>query len=237
MQDIKIVSTVDRTINITDAQTNQTVTKVPAKLAELTYTSGAGFFAEPQLRGVYLFFLNPRGNTGYELYYERSASELATGWQSVPAPVQQIFNSIELLSLEGGVQAAGGNQTTNPSTATTTTTAGGNTTTTRTTGTTSGATTAAVSIVPGSSSLTNTAFNPNPVQVSVGTTVKWTNNDSRPHTVTSGQNAQPDGKFDSSPNFNPLLAPGQTFEHTFTEGAGQYPYYCALHPTWLEQSA
>jgi plastocyanin len=89
-----------------------------------------------------------------------------------------------------------------------------------------------VSIVPGSSSLTNTAFSPNPVQVSVGSTVRWTNDDTQPHTVVSGVNAQPDGKFDSSPNFNPLIAPGQTFEHKFTE-AGQYPYYCALHPNMV----
>jgi len=88
---------------------------------------------------------------------------------------------------------------------------------------------ASVSIVPGASSLTDTAFQPNPVQVSVGDTVTWTNDDSQPHTVTSGSNGVPDGKFDSSPNFNPLLSLGQTFEHTFTE-AGEYPYYCALHP-------
>ena len=89
-----------------------------------------------------------------------------------------------------------------------------------------------VSIVPGASTLTDTAFNPNPVQISVGDTVTWTNDDSQPHTVTSGQNGQPDGKFDSSPNFNPLLAPGATFSHAFTE-AGQYPYYCALHPNMV----
>src|SRR5215210_4254270 len=40
-----------------------------------------------------------------------------------------------------------------------------------------------VSIVPGSSSLTTTAFSPNPIQVTVGNTVTWTNNDSQPHTV------------------------------------------------------
>jgi len=34
---------------------------------------------------------------------------------------------------------------------------------------------ASVSIVPGASGLTDTAFQPNPVQVSVGTTVTWTN--------------------------------------------------------------
>jgi plastocyanin len=67
-----------------------------------------------------------------------------------------------------------------------------------------------VSIVLGASSLTNNAFQPNPVQVNVGDVVTWTNNDSQPHTVTSGINGQPDGRFDSSPNFNPLLAPGQT---------------------------
>src|SRR5919108_230694 len=106
----------------------------------------------------------------------------------------------------------------------------GNTTGTGTTGGEGGGN--SVSIVPGSASLTDTAFQPNPVQVSVGSTVTWTNNDAQPHTATSGQNATPDGTFDSSPNFNPLLNPGQTFSHTFTE-AGQYPYYCELHPNMV----
>jgi plastocyanin len=39
-------------------------------------------------------------------------------------------------------------------------------------------------------------------------------------------------RWDEATNFNPLIAPGQTFEHTFTE-AGQYPYYCALHPNMV----
>jgi nitrite reductase (NO-forming) len=95
-----------------------------------------------------------------------------------------------------------------------------------------GGTATSVSIVPGSSSLTDTAFQPNPVEVSVGDTVTWTNGDTQPHTVVSGENGTPDGKFDSSPNFNPLIVPGQTFSHTFTE-AGQYPYYCALHPNMV----
>jgi manganese oxidase len=68
--------------------------------------------------------------------------------------------------------------------------------------------------------------------VSVGDTVPWTNMDTQPHTVTSGSNGTPDGRFDSSPNFNPLLVPAQTFSHTFTE-AGEYPYYCALHPNMV----
>jgi plastocyanin len=81
-----------------------------------------------------------------------------------------------------------------------------------------------VSIVSGSSSLTTDAFQPNPIQVSVGDTVTWTNDDSQPHTATSGQNAAPDGRFDSS-----IMAPGATFDFTFTE-AGEYPYFCLLHP-------
>lgn len=102
-----------------------------------------------------------------------------------------------------------------------------------TTGATSGnRISTSVSIVPGASTLTTDAYSPNPIQVSVGTTVTWTNNDSQPHTVTSGSNGQPDNKFNSSPNFTPLLNPGQTFSFTFTE-AGEYPYFCLLHPNMV----
>jgi plastocyanin len=101
------------------------------------------------------------------------------------------------------------------------------------TGASAGNTTASsVSIVSGASTLTTDAYSPNPIQVSVGTTVTWTNNDSQPHTVTSGSNGQPDNKFNSSPNFTPLLNPGQTFSFTFTQ-AGNYPYFCALHPNMV----
>lgn len=86
-----------------------------------------------------------------------------------------------------------------------------------------------VSITSGSSSKTDDAYDPNPVQASVGDTVVWTNDDTTPHSVTSGSNGQSDGNFDSSPSLNPLMAPGDTFEHTFEE-AGEFPYYCALHP-------
>lgn len=89
-----------------------------------------------------------------------------------------------------------------------------------------------VSITSGSSSKTTDAYDPNPIEVSVGDTVTWTNDDSTPHTVTSGSNGQPDGKFDSSPNLNPLMAPGDTFEHTFEE-IGEFAYYCAVHPNMV----
>ncbi len=84
-----------------------------------------------------------------------------------------------------------------------------------------------VSIVPGSSSLTNIAYQPNPAQIRVGDTITWTNNDLEPHSVTSGENAQADRRFDSG-----IMAPTRTFEHTFTQ-LGQYPYFCILHPNMI----
>ncbi len=84
-----------------------------------------------------------------------------------------------------------------------------------------------VSIVSGASSLTETAFSPNPVEVSVGAPVTWVNDDSQPHTVTSGENATPDGRFDSG-----IMAPEADFEHTFTE-TGDYRYFCLLHPNMV----
>jgi len=75
--------------------------------------------------------------------------------------------------------------------------------------------------------LTTDAYAPNPIQVSAGSTVTWTNDDSQPHTATSGENASPDGTFDSG-----IMAPAATFEHTFAE-AGEYPYFCLLHPNMV----
>ena len=124
-----------------------------------------------------------------------------------------------------GVTGQGGGYATNA----TMTGAGNATNATGATGANAGT---SVSIVSGSSSLTDTAYQPNPIQVSVGDTVTWTNDDSQPHTVTSGGNGQPDNKFNSSPNFNPLMAPGQTFSFTFTQ-AGDYPYFCMLHPNMV----
>lgn len=89
-----------------------------------------------------------------------------------------------------------------------------------------------VSIVLGSSSKTTDAYSPNPANIRVGDTIVWTNNDTQPHTVTSGSNAQPDGRFDSSPNFNPILNPQAMFSHIFNE-VGEFQYYCGLHPNMV----
>ncbi len=92
-----------------------------------------------------------------------------------------------------------------------------------------------VSIVPGASTLTDTAFSPNSIEVTVGQTVVWTNDDSAFHTVTSGTAGAADvGKeFDSGlTGPTALTSKGKTFEHTF-DRIGDYPYFCTLHPAMV----
>lgn len=68
------------------------------------------------------------------------------------------------------------------------------------------------------------SFQPDPLEVEVGETVKWTNEDSAVHTVTAGTREKPDEKaFDIE-----LAESGGTGEHKFTE-AGTYEYFCSLH--------
>jgi plastocyanin len=88
-----------------------------------------------------------------------------------------------------------------------------------------------VSIVSGASSKATDAFAPYPVNANVGDTVVWTNDDIQPHTVVSGVNATPDGKFDSTSSA-PYLKAKEQFSHTFSE-AGEYPYFCNLHPNMM----
>jgi plastocyanin len=127
--------------------------------------------------------------------------------------------------VEGGGNATNATMTGAGNATNATMTGAGNATNATNTGAAGGPT--SVSIVPGSSSLTTDAYQPNPVQVSTGGIVTWTNDDAQPHTATSGENATPDGTFDSG-----IMAPAATFEHTFT-AAGEYPYFCLLHPNMV----
>ena len=76
-------------------------------------------------------------------------------------------------------------------------------------------------------------FDPKEINVKVGDTVKWTNNDIALHTVTSGKDSSDPNKgkdFDSglTPP-NALTTTGKIFQHTFTT-AGTFPYFCQVHP-------
>jgi plastocyanin len=92
-----------------------------------------------------------------------------------------------------------------------------------------------VSIVEEASEMGDQAYDPNPVKVKAGGTVTWSNDDIQAHTITSGTDySDPNmGKeFDSSPGLSTLLSTNQTFSHKFTT-AGEFPYFCQLHPTML----
>lgn len=65
----------------------------------------------------------------------------------------------------------------------------------------------------------NVAYLQPRVQVTVGTTVEWTNNDPMPHTVTATGKS-----FDSG-----LINPGKTFRYTFTK-VGTFNFFCQPHP-------
>jgi plastocyanin len=79
-----------------------------------------------------------------------------------------------------------------------------------------------VTIVSDASAQGNKAYQPNPLEIHVGSKVIWTNNDFGIHTVTDS-----DGAFDSD-----VLTPQDTFEFAFDK-AGTFDYYCALHPSMV----
>lgn len=68
-------------------------------------------------------------------------------------------------------------------------------------------------------SISNFAFNPLSLTVSVGDTVVWTNDDSASHTITSDS-----GSELASSSFSK----GQTYSHTFTK-SGTFDYHCSIH--------
>ena len=63
------------------------------------------------------------------------------------------------------------------------------------------------------------SYRPNPVEVKLGETVTWVNDDSNLHTATSKY-----GVFNSD-----VLFEGQSFTYTFDKG-GEYPFFCEIHP-------
>src|ERR671911_1404487 len=63
------------------------------------------------------------------------------------------------------------------------------------------------------------AFNPAQLNVAPGTTVRFVNNDTEPHTATADN-----GLFDTG-----VLEPGSSFD-VFLDGSGTVTYHCGLHP-------
>lgn len=66
-------------------------------------------------------------------------------------------------------------------------------------------------------------FQPKAIEVPVGTTITWTNQDSIGHSVTSGTPEMPDGKFDTG-----FFSKGESASVTFDQ-PGEYIFFCARH--------
>lgn len=76
-----------------------------------------------------------------------------------------------------------------------------------------------VSIVPNASRLDYNAYQPNPIILSKGDTIVWTNEDLGIHTVTEKK-----ALFDSG-----FMKTGETFKFTFNK-TGTFNYICEIHP-------
>jgi len=69
----------------------------------------------------------------------------------------------------------------------------------------------------------NTSFVPQTLNIPLGTTVTWTNQDSIAHTVTSADTSGSQILFDSG-----SIGMGDNFNYKFNK-SGVYHYYCKIH--------
>lgn len=113
-------------------------------------------------------------------------------WKALPT----LFLALLISSLFGGITSIGVIEKANAQQA-------GNNTTSSSSSTAGGTT---VSMAKGSQAASNPEFYvPTEATVKPGETVTWKNDDTAIHTATSGKDASPDGKFDTS-----LVSPGQS---------------------------
>ena len=114
---MEIMDNTDTTLNVTNAQTNQTIATVPAKNVEMTYNTN---FAPNETRTGY-FILTATNETapsrgmtkGYSIFYEGPSTTAETTTSSgslaprpLPQPVKQVFDSFELVTEVPTVVAA-----------------------------------------------------------------------------------------------------------------------------------
>lgn len=108
---IQVINNVNTRVNLTMAQEDQTVTTLPAKFAEITYTTGSS--APDEIKRGY-FILTAANATspnlgitkGYSIFYEGSTIAAAAEARSsgslaptpLPEPVRQVFDSFELIT-------------------------------------------------------------------------------------------------------------------------------------------
>src|SRR5918998_6607490 len=108
---IQIVNNVDTSVNLTMAQSNQTLTTLPAKFVEMTYTTTASSAPNETKRGYFLLTATNAtapdlGVTkGYSVFYEGnyiSAETRSANSSAAPTPLPealiQVFGSFELVT-------------------------------------------------------------------------------------------------------------------------------------------
>src|ERR671918_48371 len=113
--DIEIVNSADMTVNLTNPLTNQTISTVPARFVEMTYSTA---IATNEARSGYLISTasnatapNPGMTKGYTIFYEGSsvsAAEPTIGFGSLrqlPPAVKQVFDSFQLIAAPEVAQA------------------------------------------------------------------------------------------------------------------------------------
>ena len=125
---------------------------------------------------------------------------------------------------ESGTDGAGENTTTNA------TSASGNATTTSSgNGTAASGSSVTLSIPVGAATAGNPAYSPATLTVSKGEVITVSNDDTAPHTVTSGASpgdADVGQLFDTS-----IIMPSETADiDTSTVDAGEHPFHCTVHP-------
>ena len=89
-----------------------------------------------------------------------------------------------------------------------------------------------LNIPEGASVQGNPSYEPDPLTITAGDAVEVSNQDTVPHTVTSGtgpEDAESGSQFDTS-----IIDAGATAQvDTASLAAGDYPYYCSVHPYML----
>jgi cytochrome c oxidase subunit 2 len=89
-----------------------------------------------------------------------------------------------------------------------------------------------LTIPEGASVQGNPSYDPDPLTVSAGDVVEVSNQDTVPHTATSGsgpEDPESGSQFDTS-----IIDAGATAQmDTAKLAAGDYPYYCSVHPYML----
>jgi plastocyanin len=87
----------------------------------------------------------------------------------------------------------------------------------------------AITILKGASTQGNPSYSPDTTKASTNALVTWTNDDTVPHTATSGSGLQDpnSGKlFDSD-----IMSPNQKYSLPASKiGQGEHPFYCKIHP-------